>query len=171
MSERNIILAGFMGTGKSSLGRLLARDLSYRFVDTDQLIEERTGMKVREIFATRGEAAFRQLETELVRELAQETGLVVATGGGLVLNPLNVELLEQSGRIFCLTAPPEEILARISLQPGTRPLLDDPDPLSRIVELLAARKDAYERLEQLSTAGGDRARILRELRERLKQDN
>lgn len=171
MDGRNIILTGFMGTGKSSLGRLLARAIGYRFVDTDHKIEERYGLSIRQIFATQGEATFRKLETELVRELAGETGLVIATGGGLVLNPENVALLQQNGRIFCLSAPADKILERISLQPGKRPLLDEPNPRQRINELLTQRQAAYSQFEQLSTANDDPQKILRGLLARLRQNS
>jgi len=139
MNKSNIILTGFMGTGKTTLGRHLAKVLGYDFVDTDEQIEAQTGQGITDIFARQGEAAFRQLETRLVENLAAKHELVIATGGGLVLNPLNVVLLEKSGLIVCLTAPPEDILARVSRQQHIRPLLQQADPLAKINELLAQR--------------------------------
>lgn len=152
MNKSNIILTGFMGTGKTTLGRHLAKVLNYDFVDTDQQIEAQTGQSIADIFANEGEAAFRQLETRLVKNLATEHELVIATGGGLVLNPLNVILLEKSGLIVCLTAPPEEILARVSRQQHIRPLLQQADPLARIKDLLAQRAPAYAQFPQLETS-------------------
>ena len=152
MPRPNIILTGFMGTGKSTLGRLLAQKIGYDFVDTDTQIEKQTGQKITNIFQTQGEAAFRKLESELVEELAQQEGLVIATGGGLVLNPKNVAVLSQTGRIFCLTASPEEILARVSKQPETRPLLMEKEPLTKIIALLEQRETIYNQFTQLSTS-------------------
>jgi len=123
MSQPNIILTGFMGTGKSTVGRLLAKKTGYRFVDTDTLIEQQTGKTITEIFTTQGEKAFRHLETELVKKLAKKGGQVIATGGGLVLNPDNVKELSRTGKIFCLTATADEILQRVKQQENTRPLL------------------------------------------------
>ena len=170
MSKTNIILTGFMGTGKSTLGRLLAAKLGYQFVDTDQLIEEQIGHSIAELFANQGEAAFRRLEAELVTELAQKRRLVIATGGGLILNPNNVSTLLQTGQIFCLTARPEEILERISSQQHIRPLLEDPDPLSRIEELLEQRGPSYRQFPQISTSGLDLEQLREEILRRIELD-
>lgn len=160
MTEQNIILTGFMATGKSSLGPLLAKRLDYTFIDTDTEIESRHGCSVAAIFREEGEAAFRLLETELVRELAQRQRLVIATGGGLVMNPVNVTLLRTSGTIICLTAKPEEILARVSRQKHKRPLLQEPDPRAKIVELLAQRAPVYAQFQQLATSGRTREELI-----------
>ena len=152
MPTSNIILTGFMATGKSTLGRRLAKRIGYRFIDTDAEIEKRSGQAIAEIFETQGEASFRRLESELVKELAGQQRLVVATGGGLVMNPENVAALEKTGRIICLTAPPEEILARVTRQKQTRPLLDDPDPQSKISALLQQRARVYQQFPQLDTS-------------------
>ncbi len=170
MSKTNIILTGFMGTGKSTLGRLLAVKLGYRFVDTDQLIEAQIGQSIAELFAQQGEAAFRRLEAELVEDLAQKSRLVIATGGGLVLNPDNVTTLARTGLIFCLTALPQEILERISCQQQIRPLLQDPDPLARIKELLEKRGPSYRQFPQISTSGVDLEQLLAELLQRIGLD-
>ena len=163
MSEQNIILTGFMATGKSSLGRLLAERLNYDFIDTDTEIERRRGCTVAAIFQNEGEAAFRALETELVRELSQRHRLVIATGGGLVMNPVNVELLQASGTIICLNAEPEEILARVSRQKHVRPLLQAPDPRAKIAELLAQRAPVYAQFRQLATSGQTHAELIARL--------
>ena len=152
MSQKNIILTGFMGTGKSTLGRLLAKSINYDFVDTDTEIENREGRSIEEIFKQDGEASFRKLESNLVTELAQMQGLVIATGGGLVVNPNNVEALEQTGQIICLTASAEEILDRVSNQQTVRPLLQEADPQAKIVELLQQRATIYQQFLQLSTS-------------------
>ncbi|OGR16353.1 MAG: hypothetical protein A2X81_13175 [Desulfobacterales bacterium GWB2_56_26] len=154
MGRPNIILTGFMGCGKTTVGKLLARQLHYAFVDTDHLIEERSGMSIPEIFRTSGEEAFRSLETTVARELGAGEGMVIATGGRLMLDPDNARALEMSGAVFCLAARPEEILQRVSRSTQVvRPLLDTPDPMARIVELTREREASYARFPQISTSG------------------
>lgn len=111
--KKNIILIGFMGTGKSSLGRRLARRLGYKFIDTDSAIEKVTGKTVAQIFRKDGEIRFRSEEKLQVRKLSGQSGLVVATGGGTVLDQENVDLLKQNGIFICLRADPEIILQRV----------------------------------------------------------
>jgi shikimate kinase len=140
----NLILIGLMGSGKSAVGRILAEALGRPFVDTDHLVQERTGATIPEIFASRGEDGFRELEAAVVAELAGRDGLVVATGGGAVLRPDNRVHLRRSGLVFWLTAPPEELLARASAQGlESRPLLASGDPLERLRQLAADREEAY----------------------------
>ncbi len=164
MKRANIILTGFMGTGKTTVGKLLARQMDYDFVDTDELIEARQGCSVAEIFHTRGEAAFRALEAEVARELAGREGLVIATGGRLMLDRDNAETLGRTGRIFCLHAGPEEILARVSRDGGPcRPLLEGADPLDAIRSLLAQRAQGYARFEKIETTGRTPGAVVQDL--------
>ncbi len=142
---KNVVLLGFMGTGKSIIGRRLAVELQYRFIDTDHLIEERTGKKIPEIFSEEGEAYFRSLESETVAEIASLRGYVISTGGGVALNALNLERLEKQGILVCLIARPEVILRRVQRRSGQRPLLKDSDPLKKIKTLLSEREVAYNR--------------------------
>ncbi len=142
---RSIVLLGFMGTGKTAVGRVLARRLDRRFVDLDQQVEERAGCSIAALFETAGEAAFRKLEREAVRDIRDQPGLVVATGGGVVLDPRNLADLAAGGRLVCLCATPETILRRVRHH-TTRPLLRTADPLARIRELLAAREPLYDRI-------------------------
>ena len=154
MRKPNIILTGFMGSGKTTVGKLLARHLDYRFVDTDQLIEERSGLTIPEIFRQKGEASFRALETEIARELATERGLVISTGGRLMLDAVNAEALGAGGRVFCLIASPEETLKRVSMDSAhKRPLLDTIDPLDAIVSLLQERRHGYGQFCEIDTTG------------------
>jgi shikimate kinase len=148
----NVVLTGFMGTGKTTVGRLLAERLGFEFVDTDAIIEERHG-PIGEIFAERGEDAFREIERDLARELADRHHLVISTGGRMMLDPANAEALARNGRVFCLVASPDEIHRRVVDDPSRieRPLLSVPDPLARIVELLAEREPHYRHFPQLST--------------------
>ena len=163
MSQPNIILTGFMGTGKTTLGQLLAKKIGYEFIDTDTLIETQIGQTISDFFQTQGEAAFRKLESELVENLAQKQGLIIATGGGLVLNPNNVAMLSETGKIICLTASPEEILARVSKQQAVRPLLQGQDPLEKISRLLQQRASVYRQFPQFSTSKLSREELLNRL--------
>ncbi|RKX73953.1 MAG: 3-dehydroquinate synthase [Spirochaetes bacterium] len=149
----NIIMTGFMGTGKTTVGRLLARELGYDFVDTDELIMSRFGKSISQIFREKGEAEFRRIEAEVAKELAQKRGLVISTGGRMMLDPANAEALERSGRVFCLIATPEEIVERVTSDDKVeRPLLQVDNPIERIVELLQERKEGYNRFAQLVTS-------------------
>jgi shikimate kinase len=153
-SSRNIILTGFMGTGKSTVGRLLALRLGRIFVDTDAVIEHRHG-PIPTIFATGGEPAFRSLERDLADELGQQQDLVIATGGGMLLADEVADRLGRTGHIICLTAPASQILERVLADSSSveRPLLTVDDPAARIAELLAQRAPIYARFPQLETGG------------------
>jgi shikimate kinase len=141
-----VILTGFMATGKTEVGRRLARALGRPFVDTDGLVEAGAGRSVPEIFATAGEARFRELEREAVARACEMPDAVVATGGGTLLDPENRRRLAAAGPIVCLAAAPETILLRIG-NPATRPLLVNgngrPGGIGRIQALLAERAEAY----------------------------
>ncbi|MBE3588665.1 MAG: shikimate kinase [Thermoanaerobacteraceae bacterium] len=140
---KNIVLIGFMGTGKSTVGRRLAARLGREFVDTDEEIERVTGKTIPQLFARDGEIRFRSEEALVVKKVAARQDLVVATGGGVVLNPENVRVLRENGVLIGLTAGPEVIYQRVKRK-RNRPLLNGPgDTLDRIRELLAAREKAY----------------------------
>lgn len=139
----NLILTGFMGTGKSSVGRLLARAWRRPFFDTDLEIEKRAGKKIRKIFEEDGEAAFRELERRCADEWMPEAGAVIATGGGILSSPGMREKLRSRGVVVTLFASPETIFART--RGNARPLLNAEDPTARIRELLAAREREYMR--------------------------
>ena len=113
-TDDNIILTGFMGTGKSSVGRLLAEHLGYEFVDTDEWIAARCGKAIHDIFRDQGEAAFREMEAAFARELGGLKKKVIATGGRLMLDAANAAALSRAGRVFTLWATPEEIMARVA---------------------------------------------------------
>jgi shikimate kinase len=144
----NLALIGFMGTGKSSVGRMVAAQLHFDFIDTDEVIEARTGKTVSEIFAQDGEAAFRQIERDLVGELSQRRRTVFSTGGGLAANEENLGKLKQTSLVVCLWATPETIWERVRHQTH-RPLLRESDPLGRIRRLLAERDPYYRRADVL----------------------
>jgi shikimate kinase/3-dehydroquinate synthase len=139
----NLILTGFMATGKTIVGREVARRLGRRFVDMDAEIEARTDKSVPHIFAQDGEGAFRRIETALCRELSAQTGLVIATGGGAMVDPANRAAMMRGGTVVCLTCHGDEILRRVSEGNEDRPLLQGTDPRAEIERLLAARREAY----------------------------
>ncbi|AWR87577.1 shikimate kinase [Meiothermus taiwanensis] len=138
-----VALTGFMGVGKSRIGRELARELMLHFIDLDRYIERQMGLSVADIFRHLGEATFRQLEAEAVNELTQKDFLVLSLGGGTFVSPENRQKLLQRGPVVALWASPTTILERISRRPGQRPMLDNPDPYKRIQQLLAEREAVY----------------------------
>lgn len=153
MRKANIVLVGFMGTGKSSVGQVIAGELHWQFVDMDTLIVERQGKPIPRIFAEDGEPHFRALERALVQELAAGEGLVISTGGGIVLNPKNIEDFDATGLVVCLRARPETILDRVG-QDTNRPLLAVEDKLGKIRQLLEARSKLYDAIGcQVDTDG------------------
>jgi shikimate kinase len=145
---KNIALCGFMGTGKSSVGRVVAQQLHYAFLDTDAVIEARAGKSIAEIFAEQGEVAFREIEARIVHELATRNRTVISTGGGLTVDPENLASLKEHALVVCLWASPETILARVKNQ-SHRPLLADPQPLDKIRALLAERAPFYKQSDVL----------------------
>ena len=152
---RNLVLTGFMGTGKTRIGREVARRLGRPFIDMDAEIEARTGKLIPRIFAEDGEAAFRCLEADLCQELGSRTGRVIATGGGALLDAANREAMMRGGTVVCLTSDVEEIQRRLGGDDApARPLLRVPDPRAEIERLLAARQDAYAAIPwQVDTTG------------------
>ncbi|MCP4424342.1 MAG: shikimate kinase [Chloroflexi bacterium] len=140
-----------MGTGKSTVGRLLAARLEYDFVDTDELIAARDGRSIAKIFHESGQFAFRRWEAVISQELAGREGLVIATGGRLMLDEMNAVALSRDAYVFCLTAVPETILERLVDDGGVRPLLDVSNPTQAIMDLLAERREGYGRFPQIVT--------------------
>lgn len=139
---RNIVLTGFMGTGKTAVGKEISRRLSMRFVDIDQEVEKAEALPIKDIFARKGEAYFRKIETEMIRKHSSEKRIVIATGGGAVLREENLAALRENGLIFCLTARPDTIHDRTSRN-DDRPLLKGDDRMQKIVELLNSRSPLY----------------------------
>jgi shikimate kinase/3-dehydroquinate synthase len=160
MSDRNLVLTGFMGVGKSAVGRRVAARLRRKFVDTDELIEARAGCTVPEIFAREGEAHFRGLEAEVCRELSRGQGLVIATGGWTLGSPQNRAAIEAGGLVICLTADVPTLIRRLDRTETYRPMLQGGDGRqalsdreSRVEALLAARKPTYHSFPlQVNTA-------------------
>ncbi len=152
MNEPNIILTGFMATGKSSVGRAVARLLGRPFIDMDAVLVERLGAPIADVFAQRGEAHFRQAESALCRELSAPSGAVVATGGGTIVNVENRLALSRGGLLICLTCSPQEALQRIA-DPTSRPMLHG-DPAQRLLALFEERAPVYDAVpRQIDTTG------------------
>lgn len=162
----NIVLTGFMGTGKTTVGRLLAERLGLTFVDTDALIEERHG-PIPEIFADLGEAAFRAMEREVAADLGATSGLVIATGGRLMLDGEARDALGGTGRVFCLAADVEDLIDRLSAAAEERPLLAVDDPAEAVRALLTERAAGYRRFEQVETTGRPPSAIADDIQSRL----
>jgi shikimate kinase len=142
-----IFLTGFMGPGKSEVGKRLAERLGWRFVDTDALIEREEQLTIPEIFAQKGEPYFRMVEGRIVEEVCGEEGaVVVATGGGAIVDEENRQRMQESGVVVCLAASPEVILTRVG-GGGNRPLLQGGKPLDRVRSLLSQRAAAYARAD------------------------
>ena len=144
----NLALIGFMGTGKTTVGRLVAEQLGFEFLDTDELIQSRTGRTIADIFAKEGEPAFRALEKQIVQELSTREKTVISTGGGLPTSPDNLDDLKSFALVICLWASPEKIWERVRHQ-SHRPLLHDADPQKKIRELLAVREPFYKQADVL----------------------
>lgn len=143
---RNIVLTGYMGVGKTTIGKQLARELGYRFIDMDSLLELREGRTIRAIFEAEGEAYFRHLESELCHELAMWRGYVIATGGGALVNGHNLAAFEKANLVVCLDCDPEALWERLS-EAENRPMLDSDNPKARLFELLVARQPAYAKIQ------------------------
>ncbi len=172
-AEKNIIITGFMGTGKTTVGRLLAERLQRNFVDMDAQIEAHFGKPIPRIFAEDGEPAFRILEAQLCAHLAQEPGLVLSTGGGALVNSGNRNVLSETGVLICLTATVDTILDRVE-QNTNRPLLPGTreERSKRIRDLLHERRHAYSAIHhQVNTTGRTPLQIVEELVVTLEADH
>jgi shikimate kinase len=141
-NRRNVVLCGFMATGKTSVGTRLAYLLGYEFLDMDAIIESETGMSIPEIFSSRGEPAFRALECSVAEQVAKRSGCVVATGGGTIVNWQNLDNLKHNGIVIALTADPETIFSRTG-SGEDRPMLGKGDHMQRIRSLMEQRAPAY----------------------------
>ena len=166
MADPNIILVGFMGTGKTAVANILARKTNMPLIDTDAVIEERAAKPISSIFAEDGEPAFRVLENQVAAELAQPSGSIISTGGGIVKNPDNIKLLGRGGLVFCLQASVDEILRRVEGD-TTRPLLQTTDRRGKVEALLAERAPLYASIPlQINTDGHTAEQVADEILER-----
>ena len=151
-SPRNLVLVGFMGTGKSAVGRRVAALAAAPFLEMDAELERRAGKSISRIFAEDGEPAFRDQEAQLAEEWGRKQGAVISCGGGVVLRETNLRALQANGLLVCLTARPEVILARTA-RAAKRPLLAGDNPEQKIRDLLAARAPLYAKISvQIDTS-------------------
>ncbi|MDH3981562.1 MAG: shikimate kinase [Kiritimatiellaceae bacterium] len=149
---KNIVLVGFMGSGKTTVGKLIAEKTGMPLLDMDALIEDRAGKSINEIFADDGEARFREYEREMAQELSAKEGQIMSTGGGIVLNPDNIADFEKTGLVVCLLADAETVLDRVK-HDSSRPLLAG-DKETKILEILESRKHLYESISHsIDTSG------------------
>ena len=170
--KSSIALIGFMGTGKTTVGKALAEKLGKEFIEMDALIEEKAGKAIPDIFRDDGEIGFRELEIEVAKEVARRKNAVIACGGGVVLNKINIDRLIQEAIVVYLTAKPEIILKRTSVDATNRPLLKTPDKISRIKELLRFRKPFYERAAdiEIDTSSLDINAVVEQIVDKLKDN-
>ncbi len=164
----NVVLVGMMGSGKSTVGRILAQALNWNFVDTDQLVEQEFAASVEDIFSVHGEQAFRECESDVIGKVAQGNRQVVATGGGAVLLAKNRQLLWADSCVVWLDAQPAELAARVGVNPSTRPLVAGTDLEQRLKSILEARKALYSLAHiRVSTDGLEPAAVANEIRVQL----
>ena len=148
--KSSVALIGFMGTGKTAVGRALAKELGKRFIELDPLIEQKAGKSIPEIFQEDGEIAFRELEIAVTKEAAGEKDAVIACGGGVVLNKVNIDRLKKEAVIVYLTASPKAILRRTLHDDEERPLLKVANPTQTIRELSRFRQPFYKRAAEIT---------------------
>jgi len=169
--KTNIALIGFMGTGKTAVGKALAEKLDKKFIELDPLIEQKAGKTIPEIFKQDGEITFRELEIEVTKDVAEGKNQVIACGGGIVLNKINIDRLRKESLIVYLTASPQIILKRTSNDAEERPLLKVANPALTIQELLAFRKPFYERAAdiKINTSKLDVDSVVKQIINKLKE--
>ncbi len=169
--KSNLALIGFMGTGKTAVGKVLAEKLNKDFIELDELIERKAGKTIPEIFAQEGEIAFRELEIEATRKAAEKKNKVIACGGGVVLNQINIDRLRKHSVIVYLTASPEVILKRTSSDKNERPLLVAEDKAAEVKRLLKFRQPFYKRAADITvnTSGLDVAGVAAQITKELSQ--
>jgi shikimate kinase len=165
---KNIILTGFMGTGKTAVGKELAQLLDMKLIDVDTEIEKTEKTTIDEIFRQSGEQRFRDKETDMIKAVSRNKNVIISTGGGAVLKKENMDILRENGVIICLTATPETILQRTGAN-SNRPLLQVENPFKKIKELLDFRKPYYEKADILiDTDDKNPLQIAREIIDKLK---
>ncbi len=161
--DRNIYLVGFMGTGKTTVGKLLAVSLKKKFLEMDEAIEQRDGRSIADIFSGKGEAYFRKIEKDILKEISQNKNLVVSCGGGVVMDKENLDILNRTGVTICLQAGAEIIYGRVRNE-KMRPLLNVSDPQAKIEELLTLREPFYRQVRlRLDTGRSSPSQVVEEI--------
>jgi shikimate kinase len=166
---KNIVLTGFMGTGKTAVGKELSQLLGLKLIDVDTEIEQSEQMTINEIFKQSGEPRFRERETAMIKKISSKKNIIISTGGGAVLKQENMDLLRNTGVIVCLMATPKTILNRTS-NSDDRPLLKVENPFAKITELLTFRRPFYEKADiMIDTENKTPLQIAEEIIEKLKK--
>jgi len=166
---KNIVLTGFMGTGKSEVSKELSKILGWAVIDIDAEIEKLQGMKIAEIFKQFGEPKFRDIETEVIKSFSKNKNVIISTGGGAVLRQENMDSLRENGVVICLSAAPETILKRTSSN-NDRPLLQVENPLKKIKELLKFRMPYYEKADiMINTENKTPLKVAEEIIEKVRE--
>lgn len=167
---KNIVLIGFMGTGKTEVGKILSQKLGYSLIDVDSEIVKEQKMEITEIFKQYGEPRFREIESDMIKRLSERENAVISAGGGAVLRQENMDSFRRKGVIVCLTASPETILKR-TCNDSTRPLLQVEDPMKKVKELLEFRRPYYEKADiMIDTEGKTPLQIAEEIIEKVKSE-
>jgi shikimate kinase len=167
---KNLVLIGFMGTGKSTIGFRLAQKLGMEFIDMDREIETVSGLSVADLFKQYGEVRFRSEEGLMAKKLGTREDTVIATGGGTVLSSDNINALSENGILICLDAQPEDIFARVNRKKGTRPLIKNDITLTDIKRLLQEREDCYKCASlRVNTSSKDFDTVVSEIIQKLKK--
>jgi len=160
---KNIVLAGFMGTGKTEVAKILSARLNMKYVSTDDLIEKKEGSSIQEIFSGKGESYFRKAEKDVIKDVSLMENAVIDAGGGVIIDPENLKNLKKKGKVVCLRAEPGIILERTKKH-AHRPLLNVRDPLGKIKELLESRRPFYERADcRIDTSAMSTERVADEI--------
>jgi shikimate kinase len=164
MAKGNLYFIGFMGVGKSTIARMTAKSVNGQLIEMDEMLEAEEGISINEIFATKGEAYFRDLETALIERIAEQDGMIVSCGGGAVLRPQNLELMKKSGKIVYLSATPETIFKRVRYSTN-RPLLQGNMNIEYIAGLMEKRIHIYEAAADhiIATDGKEKSQIAGEI--------
>lgn len=161
--DKNIVLTGFMGTGKSAVGKALAKFSGFEFVDTDEIIEKKTGKSISNIFKEDGEKRFREIESEIISEACKGEKQIISTGGGAITSQDNLEKMKSTGSLVALTATPDEIFERVKNETH-RPLLNHENPKEKIKELLKKRLPYYLQADLIiDTEGKKPEKIARDI--------
>ncbi|MCD6229005.1 MAG: shikimate kinase [Candidatus Omnitrophica bacterium] len=168
--DKNVYIVGFMGTGKTTVGKLLAKRLNRKFIEMDEEIEKRENKKIVDIFSSYGESYFRKVEKEVLKEIAGRNNLVVSCGGGIVIDRENLQILKTTGIPICLEASVEVIYERTKNYTH-RPLLNVADPKKKIEELLVYRAPFYQQISlRVDTSGLNPSQVVDKIMEILKDD-
>lgn len=157
----NIFLCGFMGCGKTTIGKLISEKFKYKFIDLDEFISDETGLSVAEIFDKYSEEYFRNSETDALKKLSLTDNTVISLGGGAILNPVNADIIKKSGKVIFIDIDEKVAFKRLK-NDTSRPLLDTPDKFDKIKELLKERRPIYRKYSDITVNGDEKPEIIAE---------